>query len=120
MGFEATRKLLDNKTTVKIVAADVKELFQQLADLTEIFEATSQCGNKSCGSSDLRPSVRTDKEGNKYYEFKCTKCGYSFKFGQHKKGGSLFPKYSEGWSKYVATEGEESATPAPKNRKVTK
>ena len=40
-------------------------------------------------------------EGNDYFELKCTDCGAVLSFGQHKKGGTLFPKRKDesGWLK---------------------
>ena len=53
------------------------------------FTSEEKCG--LCGSNNLRFVVR-NVEGNDYYELRCVDCGALLAFGQHKKGGTLFPK----------------------------
>ena len=64
-----------------------KEIFKELSTLQEIF-SESNCG--MCKSENLKYVVRT-VEDNDYYEIRCTDCGATLSFGQHKKGGTLFP-----------------------------
>jgi len=82
-----------------------KQIFKELATVQEIF-GESCCG--ACKSSDLRFVVR-NVEDNDYYELRCNKCGSVLSYGQHKKGGTLFPKRKDennnwldnrGWYKY--------------------
>ncbi len=114
--LEAHYKSLDQRITVKISSNDNKDLFEQIAKFDEIFCNNLTC--KNCGKSETRLNVRTVDENN-YYERVCNACGNTFSFGQHKKGGSLFPKYDKGkggWSKWVAdAEGDSSSkTASPK------
>lgn len=99
--------------TFTLDASDEKQLFKDLAHINEIFGHT-KCGK--CGSEDLSFVVRSDDDGNDYYELKCNKCGAKFKFGQAKKGGTLFPKRKDadgnwlndgGWLKYNKNTGKE-------------
>lgn len=78
----------------------IKDIFEKIAKFEEIFCSNLVCGQ--CKGENTRLSVREDKEGNKYYERVCNKCFYSFRFGQKKKGQTLFPKHVNGWTKYVA------------------
>ena len=48
-------------------------------------------------------------EDNDYYEMRCLSCGAALSYGQHKKGGTLFPKRKDengnwldngGWQKW--------------------
>lgn len=111
--LEAQYKSIDNRITVKISGNDCKDLFEQIAKFDEIFCNNLKC--KNCGISETRLNVRVVDE-NKYYERVCNGCGNTFSFGQHKKGGSLFPKYDKGkggWSKWSPEDAEDSsATPA--------
>lgn len=85
-----------------------KDLFKLVAQLQDIFEADSQCG--CCGSANVHYSVRTF-EDNDYYELACTDCSAKLSFGQHKKGGTLFPKRdgeSRGWKKWEPQRAERA------------
>ena len=82
-----------------------KEIFKELSSIQEIF-GESECG--MCKNTNLRFAVRT-VEDNDYYEIRCTDCAATLSFGQHKKGGTLFPKRKDndgnwiknnGWYKY--------------------
>ena len=83
-----------------------KELFKEISSIQEIF-GENACG--LCQSDDLRFVVR-NVEDNDYFEIRCNKCGAILSYGQHKKGGTLFPKRkdddgnwskSNGWHKYT-------------------
>ena len=77
-----------DKLTFELESPGQKELFKDLALIQEIF-SEEKCG--LCGSTNLRFVVR-NVEGNDYYEVRCADCGAILTFGQHKKGGTLFPK----------------------------
>lgn len=89
----------------ELEASGQKELFKELGAIQEIF------GEESCGlckSTNLKFIVRS-VEGNDYFELRCADCGAILSFGQHKKGGTLFPKRKDdnnawlpnrGWHKY--------------------
>lgn len=67
------------------------EVFESLSSLQEVF-ANDTCGMPKCGAN-AQFVVRTDKEENKYYEMKCTKCYARLQFGVAKNPkGALYPK----------------------------
>jgi hypothetical protein len=98
----------DGRLKLEVDGNTETELFQKLSKFQEVFESETKCG--VCGCENLKYVVRTVDENN-YYELKCTEknCRARFAFGQHKKGGSLFPKRKDkdgnwiknnGWEKY--------------------
>lgn len=103
MSLEVNYRTNDGRMSAKFTG-DVKEVFEHVAKFAEVFETNTVCGN--CKSEDVRPSVRV-VEDNKYYEKKCNACGYGFSYGQTKKGGTLFPKWQLGWTKYKSPVEEE-------------
>lgn len=93
------------KLSFELEGSGQKEVFKELALIQEIF-AEEKCG--LCKSTNLKFVVRS-VEGNDYYEIRCVDCGALLSFGQHKKGGTLFPKRKDddgnrlpnnGWHKY--------------------
>ncbi|PIN73261.1 hypothetical protein COV20_03455 [Candidatus Woesearchaeota archaeon CG10_big_fil_rev_8_21_14_0_10_45_16] len=78
----------NQRLQVEIDSDSVKETFKKLAEFQEVFDE-SCC--QLCHNEDLQFVVRT-VDGNDYYELKCRKCFAKLAFGQHKTGGSLFPK----------------------------
>ena len=78
----------NNRLTAEITSDSVKETFKKLSEFQEIFDEPC-CG--LCQNENLKFNVRT-VEANDYYELKCSKCFAKLAFGQHKSGGSLFPK----------------------------
>lgn len=106
--MEAQYKTRNGRMVVKVEAEDQKTIFKQIAAVQEVFEAETDCG--LCKSQDIRFRVRS-VDDNEYFELTCTNCNARFEFGQHRKGGSLFPKRRDesgkylpnrGWSKYEA------------------
>ncbi|MBT4604105.1 hypothetical protein HOC01_00560 [archaeon] len=93
---------------VELQSESVKDAFKQLAEFQEIFDEKC-CG--ACKNIDLQFVVRT-VENNDYYELKCKACFAKLAYGQHKVGGSLFPKrknpdgsydnINQGWHKWQA------------------
>lgn len=83
-------KALGGKLEFEVEGSTEKELFKSIAKLEEVFHG-EPCG--CCGKNNVRLQVRT-VEDNDFFELKCEEkgCGASLSFGQHKKGGSLFPK----------------------------
>lgn len=113
--MEAQYKTRDGRLVIKVEAEHQKGLFKELAAAQEVFESEAECG--CCRSKELRFRVRVVDE-NEFYELACN-CGARFEFGQHKKGGSLFPKRraedgtalpNRGWAKW-----EPSANTVPVN-----
>ncbi len=112
--LETQYRTHDGRLTVKISANDPKDLFEQLARFSEVFEVNTACGH--CKSDNTRLSVR-EVDSNKYYERKCNACGYGFAFGQLRAGGALFPKWQQGWTKYVPQQDEKYDTEMEKIKK---
>jgi len=97
---------VNNKLTFELEGDGQKEIFKELSAIQEIFSEES-CG--LCKSTNLKYVVR-NVDGNDYYELRCADCGAILAFGQHKKGGTLFPRRKDddgkwlpnrGWHKYV-------------------
>lgn len=78
-----------------------KEIFKELATIQEIF-AEEKCG--LCSSTNLRFVVR-NVDSNDYYELRCNDCGAVLAFGQHKKGGTLFPKRKDDEGNWLPNKG---------------
>ncbi len=98
----------------------VIDIFEAIAKVQEVFETANRCG--ICESTNLRYAVR-EVDDNKFYEVQCQEigCRARFAFGQHKKGGSLFPKRKDaegewipngGWTRYEKP-GEKQEHSAP-------
>lgn len=86
-----------------------KEIFKELASIQEIF-GEEACG--LCKSHNLRYVVR-NVDGNDYYELRCADCGAILAFGQHKKGGTLFPRRKDDDGKWLPNRGWHKYTPKP-------
>jgi hypothetical protein len=74
----------------------VKDIFEAISEIQEIFEARHKCGK--CGGENIRFKVREVMKGKqtyKYYNLQCTNtnCHARFDFGQNLEGGGLFPKW---------------------------
>ena len=109
--MEAQYKTQDGHLILKVEGETQKDIFRELARAQETFEAESECG--ICKSTQIKFRVRT-VDDNEYFELQCV-CGAKFAFGQHKKGGSLFPKRqgengplpNRGWSKWEPSSTSE-------------
>jgi len=106
--MKAHYRTKSGQLTFEVQADNTKEIFKQVADLQQIFEAEDACG--LCDSKNLRFQVRTI-EDNHYHQLTCLDCRARFQFGQHKQGGGLYPKRKDpdgkwlpngGWEIYVA------------------
>jgi hypothetical protein len=102
---------ISDKLTAELEANEQRPMFEQLAELEEIF-GIKCCGK--CKSTDIKFVVREDKEENKYYELQCTKCRARFAFGCNKKGNSLFPKRKDKDGKWLPNDGWEVYVPQAK------
>lgn len=91
----------NEKLQFEIEAEGQKEIFKELALIQEIF-SEDKCG--LCGKSNLKFVVR-NVDGNDYYELRCQDCGAILAFGQHKKGGTLFPKRKDDNNEYLPNKG---------------
>ena len=110
--MKVTYKASD-KLSFELEGAGQKEIFKDLALIQEIF---SEDTCNLCTKSSLRFIVR-NVEGNDYYELRCNDCGAVLSFGQHKKGGTLFPKRRDddnnwlpnnGWHKWQKNQSEKT------------
>jgi hypothetical protein len=102
--MEAQYRIRGGSLTIKVEGETQRDIFRELARAAETFEAEAECG--ICHSPQIRFKVRT-MDDNEFFELQCV-CGARFEFGQHKKGGSLFPKRrgengplpNGGWAKW--------------------
>ena len=90
-----------DKLEFELDGAGQKELFKKIANIQEIF-GEAKCG--VCGSENIKFVVRV-VDDNEYYELRCMDCGAVLGFGQHKKGGTLFPKRKDTDGKYLPNNG---------------
>jgi len=98
---------LPSGITVSSPAVTIKEAFKDLSFWTN--EYPHKCGN--CGKPNVVPSHRIVNDDS-YFEAKCTDCGYTLSFGQHKKGDSLYSKErKEGWKKPYTGGSERNESP---------
>jgi hypothetical protein len=110
--LEAQYKTRSGHLILRVEGETQKDLFRELARAQETFEAETECG--ICKGTEIRFRVRA-VDDNEYYELRCS-CGATFAFGQHKKGGSLFPKRkaedgkalpNHGWTKWESQNTED-------------
>jgi hypothetical protein len=94
-----------SKIEFELEGSGQKEVFKELATVQEIF-SEERCG--ACKKDNIKYVVR-NVDDNDYYELRCLSCGAALSFGQHKKGGTLFPKRKDengnwlensGWHKW--------------------
>jgi hypothetical protein len=91
----------NDKLQFELEGAGQKEVFKELATIQEIF-SEDKCG--LCNKTSIKYACR-NVEGNDYYELKCNDCGAVLSFGQHKKGGTLFPKRKDDDGTYLPNKG---------------
>ena len=87
--MKAHYKTRNGRMTFEVEGQQIKDIFERIAYLQDIFEAEEECG--ACGGASIRMVCR-ENEGNRYYELKCLDCGAQFSFGQRRQGGDLFPR----------------------------
>ena len=95
------RYKINEKVELELEGEGQKEIFKELSSVQEIFGENS-CG--LCNKNNLRFVVR-NVDGNDYFEIRCGDCGAVLSFGQHKKGGTLFPKRKDDQNKYLPHNG---------------
>jgi hypothetical protein len=91
----------NDKLQFELEGAGQKEVFKELATIQEIF-SEDKCG--LCNKTSIKYTCR-NVEGNDYYELRCNDCGAVLSFGQHKKGGTLFPKRKDDDGTYLPNKG---------------
>lgn len=111
------KRTLQNGMEVEVEGKSQTDIWDQLAEFDEVFGDTT-CVAKIKGEvvkSDKVRFVKRTVDDNDYYELMCVDqgsplFGYKKAFGQHKKGGTLFPKRDipegcipglNGWHKWV-------------------
>lgn len=92
---------IGDRLSFELEASGQKEAFKEIASIQEIFGEES-CG--ICGKQNLKFIVR-NVDGNDYYELKCSECSGILSYGQHKKGGTLFPKRKDENNNYLPHKG---------------
>ncbi len=110
--MKAHFKTPGGRLTFEVEGETIKDLFQEIANLQEVFEADTTCG--CCNSTNIKYNFRV-ADSFSFYELKCQeeKCGAAFSFGQNKNGVDLFPKRTSdgaalpnrGWKVYRAGQG---------------
>jgi len=90
-----------NRLEFELEGSGQKEVFKELATIQEIF-GEETCG--LCNNNNIKYVVR-NVDDNDYYELKCTTCKGILSFGQHKKGGTLFPKRKDDKGNYMPNNG---------------
>ncbi len=95
------RYKVGEKLEFELEGAGQKEIFKELAAIQEIF-GEEACG--VCGSKNIKFIVR-NIENNDYFELRCSDCSAILAFGQHKKGGTLFPKRKDDEGHYLPNKG---------------
>jgi len=98
---------VNGKLQFELEGSGQKELFKELATIQEIF-GEDKCG--CCSKNNLKYLVR-NVDDNNYYELRCNDCGAILSFGQHKKGGTLFPKRKDDEGNYLPNKGWHKWTP---------
>lgn len=102
--MKLTYKSADGRFLCEVEGTSDKELWASIAHFQEVFESTNKC--EHCGGKETKLIVRV-VDDNQYYEAVCknAKCRAKLGYGQHKKGGSLFPKRKDKEEKYLEHQG---------------
>ena len=101
----------NGRIVFELQGGSVKDTFECIAEIQEIFEADETCG--CCNSSHICFNVRDTPKGS-YYELRCQDCGAQMGFGQKKDMKGLFPKRTEhpdhrGWYVYTQPQNANSS-----------
>lgn len=107
------RYKVNSKLEFELEGEGQKEIFKELAAVQEIF-GEEKCG--LCGSTNLKFVVR-NVDGNDFYELRCAECGAILAFGQHKKGGTLFPKRKDDEGNWLPNKGWHKWSKETENKK---
>ena len=94
----------DGRIEFELEAENAKGLFGAIASIQEVFDIERRCG--VCQCEDLKYQMRL-VDDNDFYELVCMnqQCRARFSFGQHKKGGGLFPKRKDGDGNWIPSGG---------------
>lgn len=109
--MKAHLKSSNGRVLVEVEGTNVKDLFEQLANVQEVIDADAACG--ACGRPEIKFRVREVKNF-KYFELHCESCSARLQFGQLRTGDGLFAKRKteegdflpdRGWQKYLQGPG---------------
>lgn len=100
--MKAHYKTSNGRITFEVQGETVKDIFRQIAQAQEVFDAEADCG--CCESKDIRLVAR-QVEDFTFYELSCAECHARFQFGQNKQGGGLFPKRKDEDNNYLPNRG---------------
>jgi hypothetical protein len=103
----------NDKLQFELEGSGQKEVFKELSLIQEIF-SEDKCG--ACGKNNFKFVVR-NVDSNDYYELRCNECSAVLSFGQHKKGGTLFPKRKDDEGTYLPNKGWHKWVPDGKETK---
>lgn len=108
--MEAHFRTKSGQLSFKLVGETTKDIFEELAEVQEIFDIPPFCG--CCENTDIAYRVR-ENSGNKFYELHCLtpSCRARFSFGQSKDQKSLFPKRKDSEGNWIQNGGWERYTP---------
>ena len=84
---------INNSMSVEVEGETHTDLFEGLSQVQEVFSQSHACG--VCKGTDVRFSVRTNKDEDKFYELACNDlgCRARLAYGCMKKPkGALYPK----------------------------
>ena len=117
--MKVTYTTRDGRLSVEIEGKTQVDVFEQLAAFQEVFE-DRVCRKYGEVTDNVRFVVREDEEQNKYFELRSAEpgklAGVKRAYGQHKKGGTLFPRLKDsednwlpdnGWVKWNKATGKE-------------
>jgi hypothetical protein len=119
--MKATFSAMGGRVSFEMEGESPKALFKKLALVQEIFDADQNCG--CCASENIKFRAR-QVDDFEFFELGCADCFARLQFGQHKKGGGLFPKRRDddgnyldnrGWAKYEK-KGAREPEPTGKDR----
>ena len=109
--MEVQYRSADGRMLFKLNGGNHKDLFEQIAEVQEVFECETRCGccagmDRDGGTYGIRFRVRRVQK-YVYYELHCQNpyCRARFAFGQNQEGGTLFPKRRDAEGNYLSNRG---------------
>lgn len=88
------RKRLPSGDWIEVGGETLNDIWKQMKDVDNIFDLpSSECG--LCKCKDISFLHSTDDDGNEYFELGCKGCRATRRYGQRKKGKTLFPRWKD-------------------------
>lgn len=100
--MQLTAQTHNGRMSAVLEGETVADVFRKVAEFHDVFEVANACGK--CNKDNIKFQVR-NVDDNDYFELVCLDCWAKFQFGQHKKGGGLFPKRKDSEGKIRGTNG---------------